>query len=86
MIIIMITIVILIITLVVPVVVLALGSIPLRSNDNLRTIEVPVELIRRCALLGSTKILRKVLEMQRRGENKQRVSLGFPRQLVVAQS
>ena len=46
-------------------VVAALGSIPLRLNDNLRAIEVgiPVGLIQRCALLGSARILRKVLEM-----------------------
>ena len=42
-------------TKVIPVVVGALGSIPLRLNDNLRAIEVgiPVGLIQRCALLGS---------------------------------
>ena len=47
---------------VIPVVVGALGSIPLRLNDNLRAIEVgiPVGLIQRCAL--SARILRKVLE------------------------
>ena len=52
-------------TKVIPVVVGALGSIPLRLNDNLRAIEVgiPVGLIQRCALLGSARILRKVLEM-----------------------
>ena len=51
-------------TKVIPVVVGALGSIPLRLNDNLRAIEVgiPVALIQRCALLGSARILRKVLE------------------------
>ena len=51
-------------TKVIPVVVGALGSIPLRLNDNLRAIEVgiPVGLIQRCALLGSARILRKVLE------------------------
>ena len=39
-------------------------EIPLRLNDNLRAIEVgiPVGLIQRCALLGSARILRKVLE------------------------
>ena len=49
---------------VIPVVVGALGSIPLRLNDNLRAIEVgiPVGLIQRCALLGSARILRKVPE------------------------
>ena len=51
-------------TKVIPVVVGALGSIPMRLNDNLRAIEVgiPVRLIQRCALLGSARILRKVLE------------------------
>ena len=51
-------------TKVIPVVVGALGSIPLRLNNNLRAIEVgiPVGLIQRCALLGSARILRKVLE------------------------
>ena len=40
---------------------------PLRLNDNLRAIEVgiPVGLIQRCALLGSARILRKVLEMKK---------------------
>ena len=43
----------------------ALGSISLRLNDNLRTTEVgiPVEVIQGWALLASTRILRKVLEM-----------------------
>ena len=42
-----------------------LGSIPLRLNNNLRTIEVGirVELIKACALLGLARILRKVLQM-----------------------
>ena len=46
-------------TKVIPVVVGALGSIPLRLNDNLIAIEVgiPVGLIQRCALLGSERIL-----------------------------
>ena len=47
-------------TKVIPVVVGALGSIPLRLNDNPRAI---IGLIQRCALLGSAGILRKVLEM-----------------------
>ena len=48
-----------------PVVKGALGSLPLRLNDNLRAIEVgiPVELIQRCVLLSSERIPRKVLEM-----------------------
>ena len=43
----------------------ALGSLPLRLNDSMRTIElgVPVELIQRRALLRSARILKKVLEM-----------------------
>ena len=45
----------------------ALGTIPLRLNNNLRTIEVgiPVEMIQRCALQGSARILRKVKERYR---------------------
>ena len=40
------------------------GSGSIGINDNLRAIEVgiPVGLIQRCALLGSARILRKVLE------------------------
>ena len=51
-------------TKVIPVVVGALASIPLRWNDNLRAIEVgiPAGLIQRCTLLGSARILRKMLE------------------------
>ena len=43
----------------------ALGTIPLRLKENLRTIgvDISIELIQRCALLGSTRILRKVLEI-----------------------
>ena len=49
---------------VIPVVVEALGSIPPRLKDNLKVIDVgiSVELIQKCALLGSARILRKVLE------------------------
>jgi len=45
----------------------ALGTIPLRLNNNLRTIEVgiPVEKIQRCASQGSARILRKVQERYR---------------------
>ena len=52
-------------TIVVPVVVGALGSISLRVSDNLRTTElgIPVELIQRCATVGSARILRKLLRM-----------------------
>ena len=48
-----------------PIVVGGLGTIPLRIKENLRTIGVgtSIELIQRCALLGSARILRKVLEM-----------------------
>ena len=62
-------------TKVIPVVVGALGSIPLRLND-LKAIEVgvPVGLIQRCALLGSARILRKVLEKRK---TKQGVFLRF---------
>ena len=51
-----------------------MGSVPLKLNDILRAIEVgiPVKLIQRCVLLGSARILRKLLEMQRRDESKQR--------------
>ncbi|KAL9957858.1 hypothetical protein ACROYT_G034808 [Oculina patagonica] len=47
-------------TKVIPVVVGALRSIPLRLNDNLGAIEVgiPFELIQRCVLLGSARILK----------------------------
>ena len=43
----------------------ALGTIPLRLKENLRTISVDtsIELIQRSLLLGTTRILRKVLEM-----------------------
>ena len=52
-------------TKVIPIIVRALGTIPLRLKKNLRTIGVDtsIELIQRCALLGSARILRKVLEM-----------------------
>ena len=50
---------------VIPIVVGALGTIPLRLKENLRTIGVDtsIELIQRSVLLGSARILRKVLEM-----------------------
>ena len=52
-------------TKVIPIVVGAVGKIPLRLKENLRTIGVDtsIELIQRCVLLGSARILRKVLEM-----------------------
>ena len=50
---------------VIPMVVEALGTIPLRLKENLKTIVVDtsIELIQRSVLLGSARILRKVLEM-----------------------
>ena len=52
-------------TKVIPIVIGALGTIPLRLKENLRTIGVDtsIELIQRSVLLGSARILRKVLEM-----------------------
>ena len=52
-------------TKVIPIMPGALGTIPLRLKEKLRTIGVDtsIELIQRCALLGSARILRKVLEM-----------------------
>lgn len=52
-------------TKVIPIVVGAVGKIPLRLKENPRTIGVntSIELIQRCVLLGSARILRKVLEM-----------------------
>ena len=43
----------------------ALGTILLKLKENLTTMGVntSIELIQRCALLGSGTILRKVLEM-----------------------
>ena len=51
-------------TKVIPIVVGALGTIPMRLKENLRTIGVDtsIELIQRSVLLGSARILRKVLE------------------------
>ena len=52
-------------TKVIPIVVGTLGTIPLRLKENLRTIGVDtsIELIQRSVLLGSARILRKVLTM-----------------------
>ena len=52
-------------TKVIPIVIGALGTIPLRLKENLRTIGVDtsIELIQRSVLLGSARILRKVLKM-----------------------
>ena len=52
-------------TKVIPMVVGTLGSMPLRLKENLRTrgIDTSIELIQRSVLLGSARILRKVLEM-----------------------
>ena len=48
-----------------PIVVGALGTIPMRVKENLRTmgVDTSIELIQRSVLLGSARILRKVLEM-----------------------
>ena len=50
---------------VVPIVVGALGTVPLRLKNNLKEIEVDtsISLIQKSALLGSARLLRKVLEM-----------------------
>ena len=52
-------------TKVIPIVVGALGTMPLRLKENLRTmgVDTSIQLIQRCALLGSARILRKVLGM-----------------------
>ena len=44
----------------IPVIVGALGSVPLRLKDNLKVIDVgiSIELIQKCGLLGSARILR----------------------------
>ena len=76
-------------TKVIPIVVGALGIVPLRLlKENLRTIGVDksIELIQRCVLLGSARILRKVLERAKGSKVKRRTLLGFPRQLVVTRS
>ena len=43
----------------------ALGTIPLRLKENLRTtgVDIFIELIQRSVLLGSARILRNVLEL-----------------------
>ena len=50
---------------VVPIVLGALGTVPLRLKGNLKAIGVDtsISLIQKSALLGSTRILKKVLEM-----------------------
>ena len=52
-------------TKVIPIVMGVLGTIPLRLKEHLRTIGVDtsIELVQRCALLGSARILRKAFEM-----------------------
>ena len=52
-------------TKVVPIVLGALGTVPLRLKGNLKDIGVDtsITLIQKSALLGSARILRKVLEM-----------------------
>ena len=66
-------------TKVIPIVVGALGIVPLRLKENLRTIGVDksIELIQRCVLLGSARILRKVLERATGSKVKRRTLLGF---------
>ena len=57
---------------VIPVVVGALGSVPLRLKDNLKVTDVgiSVQLIQKCALFGSARILGKVLETESGEESK----------------
>ena len=52
-------------TKVIPIVEDALGTIPLTLKEYLRTIgaDAYIELTQRCALLGSARILKKVLKM-----------------------
>ena len=52
-------------TKVVPIVLGALGTVPLRLKGNLKDIGVDtsITLIQKCTLLGSARILRKVLGM-----------------------
>ena len=49
----------------IPTVVGTLGTMPLRLKENLRTIglDTSIELTQRSVLLGSARILRKVLKM-----------------------
>ena len=48
----------------IPIVVGALGTIPLRLKENLGiVVDTFIELIQRSALLGTARILRKLLEM-----------------------
>ena len=62
-------------TKVIPIVVGGLGTIPLRLKENLKTIGVDtsIELIQRSVLLGSARILRKVLKMYNVGRLKRKV-------------
>ena len=68
-------------TKVIPIVVGALGIVPLRSKENLRTIgfDTSIELIQRYVLSGSARILRKMLERAKGSRVKRRTLLGFPR-------
>ena len=60
--------------------IIIMGTIPLRLKENLRTIGVDasIELIQRSVLLGSARILRKVLEMQAEEESKMKDASWFP--------
>ena len=59
-------------TMEISIVVGALGTTPLRLKENFRTIGVDtsIELIQRSVLLGSARILRKVIEMLAEEERK----------------
>ena len=65
-------------TKVVPVVLGALGTVPLRLKSNLKDIGVDtsITLMQKPALLGSTRILRKVKKMLRTGKRNILVFLG----------
>lgn len=63
----------------------ALGSVTMNLKNKLKVtdMEISVEMIQKCALLGSTRILGKGAQGEGR---KQIVLLGSPRQLVVTWS
>ena len=66
---------------VIPIVVGALGTMSLKLKENLSTIGVDTsitELIQRSVLLGSARILRKVLEMYAEEESKMKDASWFP--------
>ena len=64
----------------IPIVLGALGTIPLKLKENLRTIDVDtsIELIQRFVLLGLERILRKVLEMYIGDESKMKDASWLP--------